>query len=80
VGEDSAARIAQVRGEFCMTNMTAVQIRLEDKERDLLDRYRRDQQNPPSRAAAVRELTLTALFSVGVTGLTAGPTDSTPSR
>lgn len=44
-----------------MTIATAIQLRLRDDERDLLDAYRREQQNPPSRAQAARELIHLAL-------------------
>ncbi len=40
---------------------TPVQVRLQDDERDALDRYRREHVNPPSRAAAARELIREAL-------------------
>jgi hypothetical protein len=42
-------------------NVTFVQIRFRDDERDLLDTYRRQQTNPPSRAQAARELVCRAL-------------------
>jgi hypothetical protein len=42
---------------------TPVQVRLPDDERDALDKYRREQQNPPSRAQAARELIRRALQS-----------------
>ena len=34
---------------------TPIQVRLPDEERDMLDAFRRQQQNPPSRAQAARE-------------------------
>jgi hypothetical protein len=40
---------------------TPIQIRLQDAERNALDHYRRQQQNPPSRAAAARALIRRAL-------------------
>jgi len=40
---------------------TPVQVRLQDEEREALDSYRREQPNPPSRAAAARELIRYAL-------------------
>jgi len=40
---------------------TPVQVRLQDDEREALDRYRRGQTNPPSRAAAARDLIRRAL-------------------
>jgi hypothetical protein len=39
-----------------MSAGTPVQVRLQDEECEALDSYRREQSNPPSRAAAVREL------------------------
>ena len=36
---------------------TPVQVRFPDEELSALDRYRREQRNPPSRAQAIRELT-----------------------
>jgi hypothetical protein len=36
--------------------MPAIQIHLEDAETAALDRYRREQSNPPSRPVAVREI------------------------
>jgi hypothetical protein len=39
-----------------MPQGTPVQVRLPDEERDALDRYRREQLNPPSRARAARQL------------------------
>jgi hypothetical protein len=44
-----------------MSDVTLVQIRFRDDERDLLDTYRRQQTNPPSRAQAARELVCRAL-------------------
>jgi hypothetical protein len=44
-----------------MTPVTPIQIRLPDEERDALDAFRREQQNPPSRAQAVRALIRKAL-------------------
>jgi hypothetical protein len=40
---------------------TPVQVRLQDIERDALDRYRREFPNPPSRGQAARELIRRAL-------------------
>lgn len=39
-----------------MVAVTPIQIRLPDDELDALDAFRREQQNPPSRAQAAREL------------------------
>lgn len=39
-----------------------VQVRLDDAECDALDRYRREQRNPPSRARALRGLMRDALI------------------
>jgi hypothetical protein len=39
-----------------MSVRTAVQVRLFPDERDALDRYRREHENPPSRPEAAREL------------------------
>jgi hypothetical protein len=47
---------------FVMPAGTPVQIRLADHDRDALDRYRRGHANPPSRAAAARELMREALL------------------
>jgi hypothetical protein len=44
-----------------MPDVTLVQIRFQDDERDALDSYRRRQLNPPSRAQAARELIRRAL-------------------
>jgi hypothetical protein len=44
-----------------MPDVTLVQIRFQDEERDALDCYRRQQVNPPSRAQAARELIRRAL-------------------
>lgn len=44
-----------------MSSGTPVQVRLPDSERDALDRYRRRQLNPPSRARAARDLISRAL-------------------
>jgi hypothetical protein len=44
-----------------MPAVTPIQVRLPDEERDALDTYRREQQNPPSRARAARELIRRAL-------------------
>jgi hypothetical protein len=44
-----------------MSDLTLVQIRFQDAEREALDSYRRQQSNPPSRAQAARELILRAL-------------------
>jgi hypothetical protein len=44
-----------------MPAVTPIQIRLPDEERDALDAYRREQQNPPSRAQAAREILRRAL-------------------
>lgn len=40
---------------------TPIQVRLPNEELDDLDSYRRGQQNPPSRAQAIRELTRVVL-------------------
>jgi hypothetical protein len=40
---------------------TPVQVRLQDEERDALDRYRREFSNPPSRGQAARDLIRRAL-------------------
>jgi hypothetical protein len=40
---------------------TPVQVRLQDEERDALDRYRREFFNPPTRGQAARELIRRAL-------------------
>jgi hypothetical protein len=44
-----------------MPAVTPIQLRLPDEERDALDAYRREQQNPPSRAQAAREILRRAL-------------------
>jgi hypothetical protein len=44
-----------------MTVGIAVQVRLSDDERSALDNYRRQQDNPPSRRAAARQLLRRAL-------------------
>jgi hypothetical protein len=44
-----------------MPEVTLVQIRFQEDERDALDSYRRQQPNPPSRAQAARELIRRAL-------------------
>jgi hypothetical protein len=44
-----------------MPDVTLVQIRFQDEERDALDSYRRQQTNPPSRAQAARDLIRFAL-------------------
>ena len=44
-----------------MLQVTLVQIRFQEDERDALDSYRRQQPNPPSRAQAARELIRRAL-------------------
>ena len=44
-----------------MLAKTPIQVRLAAEERDALDSYRREQQNPPSRAQAARELIRRAL-------------------
>lgn len=44
-----------------MLSVTPVQVRLPDEERNALDNYRREQQNPSSRARAARELIRRAL-------------------
>lgn len=41
--------------------VTPIQVRLPDEERSALDTYRREQENPPSRAKAARELIRQAL-------------------
>ena len=40
---------------------TPVQVRLQDEERDALDRYRREFSNPPARGQAARALIRRAL-------------------
>jgi hypothetical protein len=47
-----------------MPSGTPVQIRLDDTERDALDRSRRTKTNPPSRARAVRDLMIAKLQSI----------------
>ena len=44
-----------------MPAITPIQVRLPDDERVALDTYRREQENPPSRAMAARELIRRAL-------------------
>lgn len=44
-----------------MSDVTPIQVRLPDDERLALDSYRREQENPPSRARAARELIRLAL-------------------
>ena len=44
-----------------MPAITPIQVRLPDDERAALDTYRREQENPPSRAMAARELIRRAL-------------------
>jgi hypothetical protein len=44
-----------------MPAITPIQVRLPDDERAALDTYRRQQENPPSRAKAARELIRRAL-------------------
>ena len=39
-----------------MSAGTPVQVRLLEKELDNLDRFRREQRNPPSRPEAIREM------------------------
>jgi metal-responsive CopG/Arc/MetJ family transcriptional regulator len=46
---------------------TPVQVRFPGEELDALDRYRREQRNPPSRAQAIRELIHTGLMRGEVT-------------
>ncbi|MDR3420137.1 MAG: hypothetical protein P4L80_02665 [Xanthobacteraceae bacterium] len=48
-----------------MPAVTPIQVRLPDEERDALDAYRREQQNPPSRAKAAREIIRRALNETG---------------
>jgi len=56
-----------------MPDVTLVQIRFQDKEREALDSYRREQLNPPSRAQAARELIRQALHQrSGSSGTEAG--------
>jgi hypothetical protein len=45
---------------------TPVQVRLQDKELNALDRYRREKLNPPSRSRALRELAHVALFGSAI--------------
>ena len=47
-----------------------MQVKLQDEERDALDAYRREQQNPPSRAKAARELIRRALNEAGALSAT----------
>jgi hypothetical protein len=47
-----------------MPTVTPIQVRLPDEERDALDAFRREQQNPPSRAQAARQLIRRALHVV----------------
>ena len=42
---------------------TPVQVRLLEKELDNLDRFRREQRNPPSRPEAIRELMRVGLIN-----------------
>jgi len=42
----------------------AIQVRLEDEERERLDAYRRAHADPPSRAVAAKRLLRDALFTV----------------
>jgi len=51
-----------------MPSGTPVQIRLDDTEREALDRYRREQNNPPTRARALRGLIRDA-FGLGISSL-----------
>ena len=44
-----------------MPAITPIQVRLPDEERDALDAFRREQENPPSRAKAARDLIRHAL-------------------
>jgi len=46
--------------------MTAVQLRLDDDERERLDAYRRAHTDPPSRALAAKRLFREALFTVSM--------------
>jgi hypothetical protein len=54
-----------------MSDIALVQIRLHDEEREALDRYRREQVNPPSRPQAVRELLRRALGHSDASGVEA---------
>ena len=42
---------------------TPIQVRFPDEELNALDRYRREQRNPPSRAQAIRKLTRAGLMN-----------------
>lgn len=44
-----------------MSAGTPIQVRLPNEELDTLDRYRREQPNPPTRGRALRELARVAL-------------------
>jgi hypothetical protein len=46
-----------------MSAGTPIQVRLQKDELDILDRYRREQPNPPTRGRALRELARAALRS-----------------
>jgi hypothetical protein len=50
-----------------MSAGTPIQVRFPDEELNALDRYRREQRNPPSRPQAIRELTRVGLMSGEVT-------------
>jgi len=52
-------------GQIAMPAVTPIQVRLPDEERDALDAFRREHQNPPSRAQAVRQLIRRALHMSG---------------
>ncbi len=46
-----------------MSAGTPIQVRLQKDELDILDRYRRDQSDPPTRGKALRELARAALLN-----------------
>ena len=46
-----------------MSAGTPIQVRLQKEELDVLDRYRRQQPNPPTRGTALKELARAALRS-----------------
>jgi hypothetical protein len=50
-------------GGFQMSAGTPIQVRLQKDELDVLDRYRREQPDPPTRSRALKELARAALRS-----------------
>jgi hypothetical protein len=56
-----------------MSDVAFVQIRLHHEEREALDRYRREQLNPPSRPQAVLDLLRRALNRSDASGEEARP-------